>query len=39
VFGGAAFLVAGFFNPLGFAMAAFMGLSSIAVYLIAKRYR
>lgn len=39
VVGGAVFLVAGFFNPWGFAMAGFMGLSGIAVYLVAKRYR
>jgi hypothetical protein len=39
VVGGAVFLVAGFFNPWGFAMAGFMGLSGIAIYLVAKRYR
>jgi uncharacterized membrane protein len=39
VVGGAVFLVAGFFNPWGFAMAAFMGLSGVGVYWIAKRYR
>jgi hypothetical protein len=39
VVGGAFFLVTGFFNPWGFAMAAFMGLSGVGAYLIAKRYR
>jgi hypothetical protein len=39
VVGCAVFLVAGFFNPWGFAMAVFMGLSGIGVYLVAKRYR